>query len=57
MRVNECIMPIIVEIEPILSSNKLKKGQSNPSIVDENEDITVLFVCVVNKWCKINKGQ
>ena len=55
MRVTECIMRItlIVEIEPILSPYKLKKDQSNPSIVDENENITVLFVCVLNKRCKI----
>ena len=53
MRVTECIMRIIVEIEPILSPYKLKKDQSNPSIVDENENITMLFVCVLNKRCKI----
>ena len=50
-------MRIIVEIEPILSSYKLEKDQSNPSIVDENENITVLFVCVLNKGVKSNKGQ
>ena len=51
VRVTECIMRIIVEIEPILSPCKLKKDQSNPSIVDENENM--LFVCVLNKRCKI----
>ena len=45
--VTECIMPIIVEIEPILSSKELKKANQIPrSIVDEIENITVHAICV-----------